>query len=350
MGGQAVSDTAYDWRLERVGARRLDEVMRDVEAEVAGGDVERFRPIGTGFDPLDDVLNGGLRPGDLLVVGGAFGVGKTIWALQVARNVVAASPDTQALYVCYEHDRSHLMSRLLCLESVEHGDRFNALTLRKLGAMALESPNDGGLFTQLRRMPRYTPPLKAMAKYASRLTLVKASGVTSSLEHIKQWVEEAAATGPSQIVLVVDYLQKIPMADRTLDNEDELTTVQVQGLKELAMELGIRILAIAASDRAGLQAKRMRLTDLRGSSAIQYEADVGLVLNNKYAIVSREQVIYNPTQAESMRNWVVMTVEKNRAGRNSVDMEYELDAAHFRFAPVGNFVRDHLVDEKVILA
>ncbi len=48
----------------------------------------------TGFTPLDDVLNGGLRPGELLVIGGPFGVGKTIWGLQVARNAVSADDPT----------------------------------------------------------------------------------------------------------------------------------------------------------------------------------------------------------------------------------------------------------------
>jgi replicative DNA helicase len=66
--------------------------------------------------------------------------------------------------------------------------------------------------------------------------------------------------------------------------------------------------------------------------------------------VSREHLVYNPTQAESMRNWVVMSVEKNRAGRNAVDMEYALDAAHFRIVSTGSFVRERLVDEKVTLA
>ncbi len=53
-----------------------------------------MHPMATGFTPLDDILNGGLRPGELLVIGGPFGVGKTIWGLQVARNAVCAGPET----------------------------------------------------------------------------------------------------------------------------------------------------------------------------------------------------------------------------------------------------------------
>lgn len=93
----------------------------------------------------------------------------------------------------------------------------------------------------------------------------------------------------------------------------------------------------------------MRLADLRGSSALQYEADIGLMLHNKHEIVSREYLVYNPGQAEALRNWVVMSVEKNRAGINAVDMEYALDAAHFRMVPTGGFVRERLVDQRVIL-
>lgn len=336
-------------KVEHIGPATLDEVMHAVEDQVASGEVDRFRPLPTGFDPLDTIINGGLRPGDLLVIGGAFGVGKTIWGLQVARNVVHRDPNAKALYICYEHDRAHMMQRLFCLESAERGDKHDALTMRKLAEISLDHSNGGGLVSRLRHMPRYTGLLQTMESYGPRLTLVKASGVYSSLDQIREWVEEYASTSSDPLLVVVDYLQKIPVHVRGIESEAEITTHQVQTLKDMAMTYGVQIIAIAASDRAGLKAKRMRLTDLRGSSAIQYEADIGLVLNNKYNIVSREHMIYNPTQAQAMRNWVVMSVEKNRAGRNAVDMEYALDAAHFRIVSTGDFVRERLIDEKVIL-
>jgi replicative DNA helicase len=180
--------------------------------------------------------------------------------------------------------------------------------------------------------------------------LVKASGHHSTLDHIQDWVQQVIGSGVKRILLVVDYLQKIPVNWSTLQPETEVTTHLTQGLKELAMSTGVRVIAIAASDRAGLKAKRMRFADLRGSSAVQYEADIGLILSNKYGIVSREHLVYNPVEAQAMRDWVVMSIEKNRAGRGAVDMEYRLDAAHFRIVPTGNFVRERLVDEKVVLA
>jgi replicative DNA helicase len=336
---------------ETTGPATLSQVMAEVEEQAARGEVERLRPMATGFNPLDDILNGGLRPGELLMIGGPFGVGKTIWGLQVARNTVLADPNNWAMYVCYEHDRPHLMSRLMCMESAERGYKDDALTLRRIADLALNTPTGQGLVGRLKHTPRYAPLVEAMEGYSDRLYLVKASGDHSTLDDVRRWVNEAldAGAGNGRLLVVVDYLQKIPVPRAHLEAETELTTFLTQGLKEMAMSLGIQVVAIAASDRLGLKAKRMRLADLRGSSALQYEADVGLILNNKYAILSREHMVYNPQGAEAFRNWVVMSVEKNRAGRNAVDMEYQLDAAHFRIVPTGDFVRERLVDEKVIL-
>ncbi len=333
------------------GPATLAEVMVEVEEQAGSGDAERLRPMATGFTPLDDILNGGLRPGELMIVGGPFGVGKTIWGLQVARNVVQADPNNYAMYVCYEHDRAHLMSRLLCMETAERGFKDDALTLRRIADFTLNGRGDAGLISRLRTMPRYAAVLDAMELYAQRLYLVKASGDHSTLDYVRRWVEDALdnGAGSGRFLLVVDYLQKIPVPVTGLDPETETTTILTQGLKETAMALGIEVIAIAAADRPGLKARRMRLADLRGSSALQYEADVGIILNNKYAILSREHMIYNPAGAEAYRNWVVMSVEKNRAGRNAIDMEYSLDAAHFRIVPQGNFVRERLVDDKITM-
>ncbi len=328
----------------------LAQVMLDIEKEATLGGVSRVMPLPTGFTPLDDVLNGGMRPGELAIIAGAFGVGKTIITLQIARNMVEAYPDAVALYVCYEHDRAHLLSRLLCLESALLGFGNGALTLRRLAEYSANAENGVGLISHLRGIPRYVPLVEKMDSYAERLYLAKASGHYTDMQQIREWVESVWDTGAAHVLLVVDYLQKVPLIGVTVDSEAEATTILAQGLKELAMNTNSQVIAIAAADRSGLKSKRMRLTDLRGSSAIQYEADIGLVLNNKFAIVSREHMIYNPSQADDMRNYVVMSIEKNRAGANAIDMEYQLDASHFRIAPKGDFVQDRLIDDKVVLA
>ena len=68
----------------------------------------------TGFDFLDDVLAGGIRQGEVLLLGGKPGVGKTIASLQWARSM--AQRGIVAVYLCFEHDDVTLVTRLLSCE------------------------------------------------------------------------------------------------------------------------------------------------------------------------------------------------------------------------------------------
>ncbi len=330
----------------------LAEAMERIEVETAAPDRGLHLPLALGFSPLDDLLNGGLRPGELMIVGGAAGVGKTIFGLQLARNVALrqATSGRQggAMYVCFEHDQAHLTMRLLCLESAELGQSEESLTMARLAKLAAAAGGSNGLISLLRREPKYAAVVESMQRYAGRLFLVKASGRHSTLDRIADAAVTLARTSPASL-LVVDYLQKIPVDSAALEPETEATTVLAQGLKDLALETGLRVMAIAALDHEGLRQKRMRLSDLRGSSALQYEADVGLIFNNKYDIVSREHLVYNERQAPDLQRWLVMSVEKNRSGRARVDMEYALDAAHFRLISKGSYVRERLIDDRLTL-
>ena len=346
----------------RAGPASVTEVLSEWQRSADEGELAEFRALPTGFMPLDELLNGGLRPGELAVLGGPYGVGKTVLGLQIARNAALSDEGTKALYICYEHDRTHLLSRLLCLESVEQGRRSGTigsygdgtpgqdLTMRKLAALAAAPTGASNLFYTLRTDARYSTVLHALRRYGDRLILVRASGATTGLDEIAGWIEAARTPGTESVLVVVDYLQKIVVDRAQCGDEDQATTFLMHGLKEMALAHQIQMLVIAAADRAGLQGQRMRFADMRGSSAMQYETDIGLVLNNKFDIVSREHLVYNISDAEAMRNRVVLTLEKNRAGRHAVDLEYVFDAPHFRFQTNGDFVRERLMDGKLVLA
>jgi replicative DNA helicase len=333
---------------ELTGGSTLTEVMVAADEQVARGDIGYLQVLPTGFSPLDDVLNGGLRPGELFILGGPSGVGKTVFALQLARNITLLNHNAVVMYICYEHDRWHILMRLLCMESALLGHGDVGLTLRRIHAMLNDAVGKRGLLAELQTHELYAEAVNRLRQYADRLTIVKASGTITTLDQIRLWARRLAGSR-APAFLVVDYLQKIPFESTGFMHESEVTTYHAQGLKELALSTGIRILAIAAADRNGLQSRRVRLYDMRGSSAIQYEADVGIVINNKYAVVSREHIVYNPIQAENMRNWVVFSVEKNRSGRSGVDLEFRLDASHFCMDPRGDYVRDRLIDDRLTL-
>jgi len=348
----APSNGDLTWSAARFGHDypvTLNETMAAVDRQIASGGTAALRPIPLGFSPLDEILSGGLRSGDLMVVGGGYGVGKTIFALQVARNVVHSDPDAAALYICFEHEPAHLMSRLLCLESALAGLKQQALTLRRIDAMIYDDDTPQGLDDCLRHAPRFGGVMQTIDSYASRLVFIRAGGTTGTVSRIQEWVQDVQSRGSSRVLVVIDYLQKIPIEGMDIETEDERTIQVIQALKEMAMSSGVRVLGLAAMNQLGLRSRRMRLSDMRGGTALQYEADVGVVLHNKRDIVSREHLVYNQTQADEMRNWLVMSIEKNRSGAGAVDLEYALEAAHFRLIAEGRHVRDRLVDERVVL-
>ena len=86
------------WRLETpngsMAPRSALDVLVDLNDRVTSGKVGEFQPIPLGFTPLDKTIGSGLRPGELLLIGGAQGTGKTTMALQMARNVASPARPT----------------------------------------------------------------------------------------------------------------------------------------------------------------------------------------------------------------------------------------------------------------
>ena len=108
------------------------------------------------------------------------------------------------------------------------------------------------------------------------------------------------------------------------------------------------MLAVVAADKAGLaQLGRLRIYHLRGSSALAYEADVVLMVNDKYDVVARHHLVYDVGNAERFRAHVVLTIEKNRSGLDKIDLEFRKVFEQGRFDTDGNIVAEQLMDERV---
>ena len=338
--------------------RTLTQVMNDANDRVVRGDLVDYVPMPTGFDPLDGFIGGGLRKTELVLLGGAQGIGKTIATLQVARNV-AMRPEQYAFYLSYEHTETHLMHRLLCMESVNPPDLDigRGIKLRDLYQIIVAQRakefmgRDGGagsLQQILRENPKTAPALARMARYADRLILVKASPAVTTLRAIKEMTARLCDATGGNVTVFVDYLQKVAVHPERPRDENDKVTMIVEGLKDIALSLDVPVWSIVAADRDGLKSKRIHLFHLRGSSALDYESDIAVIMNNKYQILSKDHVTFNPYTARQFRDWVVFTVEKNRAGRSMQDMEFQLHGQHFCFDPKGQKVQQQLIDDKVI--
>jgi replicative DNA helicase len=325
------------------------DVLVDLNEKVTTGKVDEYQPVPLGFTPLDKTIGTGLRAGELLLIGGAQGTGKTTMALQMARNV-ASGGQANVLYICFEHDEQYLLNRLIAMESAL------AHLPHKTGAIKIQDVRkeilgawtaDGTVAPNLANNPRLRPSLDRIARYGQNLFLLRGSQTASTIDNIRKLVRQhRELSGDRRLLVIVDYLQKVPQVPEP-DNETEKVTYVVNGLKDIALAEEVPMISIVAADKEGLKASRLRNFHLRGSSAINYEADIILILNEKYHIVAKVNIEFNPYQAQRFRDWVIVSVEKNRGGQDNVDLEFE---KHFEFScfdPSGRSVQEKLIEERL---
>src|SRR5258707_2785768 len=282
--------------------RTLSQVMNEANDQVVRGDLSDYVPLPTGFDPLDGLIGGGLRKTELVLLGGAQGIGKTIATLQIARNI-AMRPDQFAFYLSYEHTETHLMNRLLCLESINppQVDTRSGIKLKDMydviisqrarEFMGRENNTAGSLQTILRENPKTSMALARMNKYADRMILVKASPALTTLRAIREMTSRLCEATNGNVTVFIDYLQKVAIHPERANDEAEKVTIVVEGLKDLALALDVPVFSIVAADREGLKSKRLHLFHLRGSSALDYECDIAIIMKNKYNIRPKNHVL-----------------------------------------------------------
>ena len=326
--------------------RTVAEVLTALDHDIKTGAAADLVPIATHFTPLDSVLGGGIRPGDVMLVGGTPGVGKTITTLQWARNMAIAG--FTSLYACYEHEESALLGRLLALELGElpHSEDDSEAEKMRAGIQEVAAGASGrGLRDVLDSQELIAIAYERVESYADRLWLLKASGAYTGVPELENLVKKHIALGDS-VVLFVDYLQKVSVRPEPEDEAEKVTRI-TEALKDLALTHKVPIVCVVAADREGLKSRRLRLHHLRGSSALAYECDIAVLLNDKFNCVSKVHLAYDPVRAETFRNYAIFSVEKNRGGPGLVDLEFKKDFLYYRFDPTGGIVEERLIDERV---
>ncbi len=358
---QPAARPSRPWHLETgrgaMAPRSAVDVLVEVNEKVTTGQLSEYEPIPLGMVPIDRTIGGGIKPGELLLIGGAQGTGKTTLALQMARNVAAAG-QAVVLYLCFEHVEADLLNRLIAMESVlphlphkSGGIRIQEVRKELLGGSlsgaGQSAAADAGSRHDLADNVRLRPALSRIARYGDNLYLLRGSATASTIDDIRELVRLHRDRNPDQrLLLIVDYLQKVPQIPEP-ENESEKVTYVVNGLKDIALAEHIPVMAIVAADKEGLKAARLRNYHLRGSSAINYEADIILILNEKYQIVAKVNIEFNPYQAQRFRDWIILTVEKNRSGMDNIDLEYEKLFEFSCLDPNGRPVQEKLIEERL---
>lgn len=322
----------------------LTDVLDETDALLMSGRRATAWTWPTGFGLLDTYLGGGLRAGELCLLGGPQGLGKTTFVLQVARNVAHAGGS--AVVMSYEHDSTTLLERLVTLEAgVAAG--VDGLPLRRVrDAMQGDDPHAGTLEDRLAGTPGGAEAIGAVRGYGDRLLLHRSLGSATDLDAVRAAARSCIERTGRRPLLVVDYLQKVYVHD-ALDEEERVTWV-VEGLKDLALDLAIPVLAVVAADLEALTGgRRIRVHHLRGSSALAYEPDVVLTLNDKHDIVARHHLVYDPGSAERFRQFVILSIEKNRSGLGAIDLELRKRFEQSRYDEELHAVTEQLVDERL---
>ncbi len=231
--------------------------------------------ISTGFPSVDRVLGGGPRHGDLVVLGGDVGSGKSSLALAFALRAAQAGVAT-SLYSS-EMSVDRLLERSIAVEGRARVDDMRRGTLDEMTRVSL-----GVAAVRLRDgTPRFAP--------------LPIGGVEA--------LRDAVRVAPRPRFLVVDMLQALVPAGRPLDEE---LASGIRALKHLALELDIAIIVTAQLPHfvRGRDDQRPTLDDFGALGAVKQHADVVLGL-------FREEMYSFPTGIEGATELHVL---KNRSG------------------------------------
>ena len=234
-------------------ARSLGEIVDglfnpDGSPKPSGG-----RPaLPTGFAALDRLL-GGLRPGEMQIVAGRPGMGKTAFLLSVARHIALAQ-NSRVLFFSLEMDGAPLAQRLAAQQS-----GIEAVRLRD------------GLWA-----PDEQPGLARTVQALHDLPILIDETPALSVQQLAQRCQRRSDLG----LVVVDYLQLLSGGGR-FDNRTQEVGQVARQLKTLARELHVPLLAAAQLSRAVEQRldRRPLLSDLRESGSIEQEADAVIFLH-----------------------------------------------------------------------
>lgn len=220
---------------------RLDELHKSAGA---------LRGVPTGFADLDETL-AGMQDSNLLILAARPGIGKTALALNIAQNA-AFKYKLPVGFFSLEMSREELMDRLLVAQA-----EIDAWKMKTGRLDEEEFSRLSDAMGELYETPLYIDDTPGMSILEMR---TKARRLQA--EHGLR-------------LIIVDYLQ-LARPVRSLDNRVQEVSEVSQGLKNLARELKVPVLALSQLSRQveSRGIKRPQLADLRESGAIEQDADV----------------------------------------------------------------------------
>ncbi len=251
----------------RAGFAPIDSLVSSVfkQIEEVANRKSKVTGIETGFSELDK-MTAGLHPADLIIVAARPGLGKTSLCLNIAQHVAIKTRSAVALF-SLEMSKEQLVKRLLCAEAEIDSHRINTGYLNKEDWSRLSRAS--GALADTRIFIDDSAGI-SVGEMRSKARLLK-------LEH-------------GLDLIIVDYLQLMSGSTLRYENRTQEISQISRGLKGLAKELNVPVIAVSQLSRA-VEARRgdhrPQLSDLRESGSIEQDADLVL-------FIYREELL-NPT-------------------------------------------------------
>ena len=359
--GQDVAERAYTADLDEDAARQIERAEQSLYDLATSGNYEggfqafkssvieairlaetahkregAFSGVACGFTDLDKML-GGLHPSDLVILAGRPSMGKTALATNIAFNAAYSYSRTQGKeggvvgFFSLEMSAEQLASRILSEQTNISSDR-----MRK-GELSNEEFNRLVVGSQaLHQIPIFiddTPALTVSALRTRARRLKRQHNLS---------------------MIVVDYLQLIASPPGRSDGRVNEVSEITRGLKTLAKELNVPVLALSQLSRAVEQRdnKRPQLADLRESGSIEQDADVVMFIFREEYYLERDQPVQRQDEKddafhtkyerwqqrlEEVRNIAEVIIAKQRHGPiGTARLQF-----HGAFTRFGNLDQDH---------
>ncbi|MEZ4333918.1 MAG: replicative DNA helicase [Myxococcota bacterium] len=260
--------------------------------------------LSSGYAKLDE-MTGGLQPGDLVILAARPSMGKTAFALNVARNAAVDYGKRVAIFSLEMTTRS-LVMRLL----------------------SSEAQVDFGLFRSgLISTDAHSRLMAAAGRLAEAGIWIDDTGASTILE-IRAKCRRLHSQHGLDLV-VVDYLQ-LARGDRNVASREQEISEISRGLKGLAKELDLPVIALSQLNRGPetrKEDKRPMLADLRESGAIEQDADL-------IAFIYRDIVYNKETEFENLAELIIAKQRNGPTG--TVKLEFEGRFAQFRDWPLSD--------------
>ena len=262
-------------------------------------DEDKSKPISSGISDLDRVITG-LNRSDLILLAARPGMGKTSFALNIARHV-AAKLKQKVAFFSLEMTKEQLVSRLLSTEGLIEGTKLRSGKL----------DND-----EWARLMEAAEILSHANMYLDETTMLTVPAMKAKLRRLRD-VD----------LVVIDYLQLMGSTLRT-ENLVQIVGENTRALKSMAKELHVPVILLSQLSRASEQRAEHRpmLSDLRDSGSIEQDADIVLFLYREGYYNDKNA----PDTEEVDMNRGECIVAKNRHGEtNTVQLHWQGEFMRF---------------------